>query len=222
MINFQFFHLKLFVILGLSWTMESVDFIIPEEFWPKFAWLCIFFGVIDSCNILRGFFFFIIFVCNKNTWTKIKQFCYLVYNPEPDVEMALEKTRLIVAMSYPNYFNVFLLLLLLMCLLMSFFQIWGILWMTLLLLLFLLCCVVVRKCLSDTPKDCVWSVMVYVQWCRPKIAQILTPVVVECWNNMLPDCNKIVMIVLKIEIQAGAFWCQKYAYQMWVESHYYN
>ena len=153
MINFQWLHLKLFLILGHSWTLESVSFIIHEEFWPTFAGLDMFFSIIDSCSLLRGFFFFIIFVCNKNTWGKIKQFCYLVYNPEPDVEMALEKTRLIVVMSYPNYFNVFLLLLFLMCLLMSFLQMWGLLWMTLLLLLFLLCCVVVRKCLSDTPKD---------------------------------------------------------------------
>ena len=36
---------------------------------PKF--LGIFFRIIDSLNMLRGFFLFIIFICKKNVWTKI-------------------------------------------------------------------------------------------------------------------------------------------------------
>ena len=85
MIDFQWFHLKVFIILGLSWSMPSVHFIIHDELCQDMVLL---FRVIDnSCNLLRGFFFFIIFVCNKNTWGKIKQFCYLRSDPEPAVEM---------------------------------------------------------------------------------------------------------------------------------------
>ena len=79
MIDFQVFHLKLFLILGLSWTLESVHFIIHDKLYPKFFGVYIFFRVVDSCNLLRGFFFFIIFVCNKNTWGKIKHFWYLQF-----------------------------------------------------------------------------------------------------------------------------------------------
>lgn len=89
---FQLLHLKLFLILGLLWTMESVHFIIHTygELCDTFVGLDIFFRVIDCFNILRGFFFLIIFVCNKITLVKISQFWYVRYNPESDKERSVD------------------------------------------------------------------------------------------------------------------------------------
>lgn len=57
-------NLKVFVVVSALWVMEVLSNIF--EF-PKQL-----FYIIDTCNVLQGFFIFIIFVCNKKVITAIK------------------------------------------------------------------------------------------------------------------------------------------------------
>ena len=68
---------KLFSILGILWTFSFLHYLIHGnhsntscEEYPSY--LEIFFRVMDSFNLLRGFFMFLIFVCKKNVWQKVR------------------------------------------------------------------------------------------------------------------------------------------------------
>ena len=70
---FQILYLKIFLILGVLWIIESIHYIIHNHYGApcvSFKSINFFFRIIDSCNMLRGFFLFIIFICKKNVWKK--------------------------------------------------------------------------------------------------------------------------------------------------------
>ena len=50
----------------------------------------IFFRIIDFCNILRGFFFFIIFVCKRSIWEKVRHYWFLKFSSSPQDQYGLE------------------------------------------------------------------------------------------------------------------------------------
>ena len=52
--------------------------------------LDIFFRIIDFCNILRGFFFFIIFVCKSSIWEKIRHYWFLKLSSPPQHQDGIE------------------------------------------------------------------------------------------------------------------------------------
>ena len=75
--SFQVLYTKLFLILGILWIIESVHFIIHNHYGQpcqEYSFIGVFFRIIDSFNMLRGFFLFIIFILKKNVWKKIKSF----------------------------------------------------------------------------------------------------------------------------------------------------
>ena len=75
---FQILYGKLFFILGILWTFSFLHYLIHgnhsntscEDF---SSYLEMFFRVIDSLNLLRGFLMFLIFVCKKTVWGKVKR-----------------------------------------------------------------------------------------------------------------------------------------------------
>ena len=95
---FQILYTKLFSILGILWTFSFLHYLIHgnhsntscEEY---SSYIEIFFRIIDSFNILRGFFMFIIFVCKKNVLVKVKSAFNLVTKNETDGGM-VELTEL--------------------------------------------------------------------------------------------------------------------------------
>ena len=95
---FQILYSKLFLILGILWTFSFLHYLIHgnhsntscEEY---SSYIEIFFRIIDSFNLLRGFFMFIIFVCKKNVLVKVKSAFNLVTKNETDGGM-VELTEL--------------------------------------------------------------------------------------------------------------------------------
>ena len=69
-------YMKLFFVLGIFWILENVQFIIRSYNGNHTGALEIFFTVIDCCNMLRGFFLFLIFICKRRVKVKIKRFLF--------------------------------------------------------------------------------------------------------------------------------------------------
>ena len=87
--------MKLFLVLGILWTIETVHFFVHNHYnepCQTSKYIKIAFRVLDSCNMLRGFFFFIIFVCKRNVWIKIQRFFFLKFRSPPNLEL-LESRR---------------------------------------------------------------------------------------------------------------------------------
>lgn len=61
--------LSLFILMGISWTMEIVSFLAGGV---AYIWI-----PTDLLNILTGVYVFVIFVCKPNVWKllKLKIFC---------------------------------------------------------------------------------------------------------------------------------------------------
>ena len=73
---------------GILWTIETLHFIIHNHYEEppchRVKCLGLFFRIIDCCNMLRGFFMFLIFICKKSFWTKVKRFWFLKFrSPSP-------------------------------------------------------------------------------------------------------------------------------------------
>ena len=67
--------MKLFFVLGILWGCEGIHAIIHNEKENcQSSSLDVFFRAIDSLNILRGFFIFLIFICKRTVWTKITRY----------------------------------------------------------------------------------------------------------------------------------------------------
>ena len=67
--------MKLFFVLGILWGSEGIHAIIHNEKENcQNSPLDVFFRAIDSLNILRGFFIFLIFICKRTVWTKITRY----------------------------------------------------------------------------------------------------------------------------------------------------
>ena len=67
---------KLFFVLGILWSIESVHFFLHKHYGAPcedLNFIKVVFRVIDCCNILRGFFFFLIFVCKRDVLMKIRR-----------------------------------------------------------------------------------------------------------------------------------------------------
>jgi len=69
-------YTKLFLILGILWMFSTIHYILhsnhPEGLCHYSNNLEVFFRVIDSLNLLRGFFMFVIFVCKENVKNKVR------------------------------------------------------------------------------------------------------------------------------------------------------
>ena len=76
-ISVQILYGKLFFILGILWTFSFLHYLIHGDHSNSCedynTFLEIFFRIIDSLNILRGFFLFLIFVCKKSVLKKMVQ-----------------------------------------------------------------------------------------------------------------------------------------------------
>ena len=72
----QVLYTKLFLILGILWMFSTIHYILhsnhPEGLCHYSNNLEVFFRVIDSLNLLRGFFMFVIFVCKENVKNKVR------------------------------------------------------------------------------------------------------------------------------------------------------
>ena len=66
--------MKLFFVLGILWGSEGIHAIIHKKEDCQNSPLDVFFRAIDSLNILRGFFIFLIFICKRTVWTKITRY----------------------------------------------------------------------------------------------------------------------------------------------------
>ena len=73
----QALYLKLLVVLGLLWVLEGTHALITyfdphgdEEGTFSFY----FFKIVDTLNLLRGVFIFIIFVCKRKVWESINSY----------------------------------------------------------------------------------------------------------------------------------------------------
>ena len=78
--SLQFLYCRLFCVLGILWTIESVHFVIHNHYGKPcstYQSLQVFFRIMDFCNVLRGFFFFIILVCKRSIWIQVKHFWFL-------------------------------------------------------------------------------------------------------------------------------------------------
>ena len=92
---FQILYMKLFLILGILWTIETVHFFVHNHYnepCQTNKYIKIAFRVLDSCNMLRGFFFFIIFVCKQNVRIKIQRFFLLKFRSPPTLELLERKS----------------------------------------------------------------------------------------------------------------------------------
>ena len=69
-------YTKLFLILGILWMFSTIHYILhsnhPDGLCSYSNNLEVFFRVIDSLNLLRGFFMFVIFVCKENVKKKVR------------------------------------------------------------------------------------------------------------------------------------------------------
>lgn len=64
-------YVKLFGAMGINWTMEFISFTVD---WclghDKVTWI---WYPTDFCNAIYGIFIFVLFVCKKAVWIKLKQ-----------------------------------------------------------------------------------------------------------------------------------------------------
>ena len=58
----------MFLVLGLLWSFDGVHAVINHDT----TFLYFFFKGMEVLNLLRGFFMFIIFVCKRSVWVKVK------------------------------------------------------------------------------------------------------------------------------------------------------
>ena len=69
-------YTKLFLILGILWMFSTIHYIVHSNHPDGLCGYCnnleVFFRVIDSLNLLRGFFMFLIFVCKENVKNKVR------------------------------------------------------------------------------------------------------------------------------------------------------
>ena len=72
--HLQALYMKLFFVLGILWGCEGIHAIIHNDQECQNSSLEVFFRAIDSLNILRGFFIFLIFICKRTVWTKITRY----------------------------------------------------------------------------------------------------------------------------------------------------
>ena len=94
--HFQILYMKLFIVLGLLWSCESIHFIIHDDDINGCSSSSaeVFFRIIDCLNLLRGFFIFLIFVCKQNVWKKIQAY-YRVKMGKSDIHSsAVNKVKL--------------------------------------------------------------------------------------------------------------------------------
>jgi len=73
-------YMRLVLVLGIPWSVESLHFLIHNHYeqpcersTPVQAVL----RFMDFCNMLRGFFMFLIFICKKSVWRKVKRYWFL-------------------------------------------------------------------------------------------------------------------------------------------------
>ena len=78
LIFFQALCIKLFLVLGILWGCESIHFFIhrykDEECQPENSSMEVFFRFVDFLNFCRGFFIFLIFICKRTVWIKMRIF----------------------------------------------------------------------------------------------------------------------------------------------------
>ena len=70
----QVLYTKLFFVLGLLWSFEGIHAVLIRD-GPDFEnpFLHYFFLTVDILNLLRGVFMFLIFVCKKTVWLKMRK-----------------------------------------------------------------------------------------------------------------------------------------------------
>jgi len=67
-------YVKLLVVLGLLWILEGTRALITyfdDHREEEGAFSFYFFKIVDTLNLLRGVFIFIIFVCKRKVWESI-------------------------------------------------------------------------------------------------------------------------------------------------------
>ena len=66
--------MKLLVVLGLLWILEGIRALVTyfATHREEGAFSFYFFKIVDTLNLLRGVFIFIIFVCKGKVWESIK------------------------------------------------------------------------------------------------------------------------------------------------------
>ena len=70
---FQILYTKLFFVLGLLWIFDAVHAVINRGAdFEDTSFLYFFFKGMEVLNLLRGFFMFVIFVCKRSVWVKVK------------------------------------------------------------------------------------------------------------------------------------------------------
>ena len=69
----QVLYTKLFFVLGLLWGLDGLHAVINEgaEFETDSIAYYLFKGA-EILNLLRGFFMFVIFVCKRSVWRKVR------------------------------------------------------------------------------------------------------------------------------------------------------
>ena len=66
----------MFLALGLPWVFESIHYFAHDHPLPKdecLSALEIFFRITEFFYFTRGIFFFLIFVCRRKVWSKLKK-----------------------------------------------------------------------------------------------------------------------------------------------------
>ena len=69
--------MKLLVVLGLLWVLEGTHALITyfdTNGNQEGAFTFYFFKIVDTMNLLRGAFIFVIFVCKRKVWESIKSY----------------------------------------------------------------------------------------------------------------------------------------------------
>ena len=63
----------MFFVLGLLWIFDAVHAVINHGAdFEDTSFLYYFFKGMEVLNLLRGFFMFVIFVCKRSVWVKVK------------------------------------------------------------------------------------------------------------------------------------------------------
>ena len=75
----QALYVRLLVVLGLLWVLEGTHALViyfDTHGDEEGAFSFYFFKIVDTLNLLRGVFIFIIFVCKGKVWESIKSYRY--------------------------------------------------------------------------------------------------------------------------------------------------
>ena len=73
-IPFQALYVKIFLVVGVSWLSESFHKLSHKTVLDHQSNIETIFAIFDALNLLRGFFFFLIFICKKNVYTKMRNY----------------------------------------------------------------------------------------------------------------------------------------------------